>query len=413
MGQALPVDDLRLSPAEALRLIERHAREAQEELAARSDAGEDVLHYLAVNGAVATRRAVAANTGASVESNHLLAGDGDEEVRAVLALKIGKILPGLLNVEREHISSLTLATLERLARDEVVRIRAILAEAIKHLDCVPKEVALLLARDAEHVVARPILEYSPLLSDRDLLEIVANAEARAALSAIARRRNLSPRISDAIVKSLDIPAVAALLQNTDVSLRKSTLDMIIANAAQTKEWHGPLAFRPELSSAMVRRLAAFVGASLIEALARRRGLDRKTQELLARQVGGALASDPMVAEVTAVPKNELEAALGDKVLDDAFIEEAAMQGQRETIVLALASLAKVRKEDVRKILESGSARPITALVWRAKLSMRTEFKIQTLIMKLKGNEVLPARGGVDFPMGDDEMAWHLAYFNIK
>jgi uncharacterized protein (DUF2336 family) len=413
MGQALPVDDLRLTPAEALRLIERHAREAQEELASHSDAGEDVLHYLAVNGAVATRRAVAANTGASVESNHLLAGDGDEEVRAVLAVKMGKVLPGLLNVEREHISSLTLATLERLARDEVARVRAILAEAIKHLDCVPKETVLLLARDVEQIVSRPILEYSPLLSDRDLLEIVANAEARGALSAIARRRNLSPRVSDAIVKSLNIPAVAALLMNTDLSLRKSTLDMIIANAAQTKEWHGPLAFRPELSSAMVRRLASFVGASLIEALARRRGLDRKTQDILARQVGEKLAADPMVAEVTAVPKNELEAALGDKVLDDEFFDEAAMQGQRETIVLGLASLAKVRKEDVRKILDSGSARPLTALVWRAKLSMRTAFKIQTLIMKLKGSEVLPARRGVDFPMGDDEMLWHLAYFNIK
>jgi uncharacterized protein (DUF2336 family) len=413
MGQALPVDELRLTPAEALRLIERHAREAQEELASRSDAGEDVLHYLAANGAVATRRAVAANTGASAKSNHLLAGDGDVEVRAVLALKIGKILPGLLNVERDHISSLTLATLERLARDEAVRVRAVLAEEIKQLDCIPKETAVLLARDVETVVASPILEYSPLLSDRDLLEIVANAEARDSLSAIARRRNLSPRVSDAIVKSLNIPAVAALLANTEVSLRKTTLDMIIANAAQIKEWHGPLAFRPELSGAMVRRLASFVGASLIEALARRRGLDRRTQQILAGRLGEHLARQPMVEEVTAVPRNEVEAALGDKPIDDAFVEDAAMQGQRETVILALAHLAKVRKEDVRKILESGSARPLTALVWRAKLAMRTAFKIQTLIMKLKGSEVLPARRGVDFPMGEDEMQWHLAYFNIK
>jgi uncharacterized protein (DUF2336 family) len=413
MSQAQQIDDLRLTPAEALRLIERHAREAQEQLATRTDAGEDVLHYLAVNGAVATRRAVAANTGASADSNHLLAGDGDEEVRAVLALKIGKILPGLLNIEKEHISSLTLATLERLARDEAMRVRAILAEEIKELDCVPKEIALLLARDVEQVVARPILEYSPLLSDQDLLEIVVNAEARDSLSAIARRRKLAPRVSDAIVKTLSVPAVATLLMNTDLSLRKSTLDMIIANAAQTKEWHGPLAFRPELSSTMVRRLASFVGASLIEALARRRGLDRKTQLLLAAGVGTRLAGDPMVPEVSAVPKNELEAALGDNVIDNAFVENAVMQGQRETVILALAHLAKVRKEDVRKILDSGSARPLTALAWRAKLQMRTAFKIQTLIMKLKGGEVLPARRGVDFPMGEDEMLWHLAYFNIK
>jgi hypothetical protein len=33
-------------------------------------------------------------------------------------------------------------------------------------------------------------------------------------------------------------------------------------------------------------------------------------------------------------------------------------------------------------------------------------------MRLKGGELLPARDGVDFPLSEDEMLWHLNYFGI-
>ena len=45
----------------ALDILEARTREAQDILARRSDAGSDVLHYLALHGAPATRAAIAAN----------------------------------------------------------------------------------------------------------------------------------------------------------------------------------------------------------------------------------------------------------------------------------------------------------------------------------------------------------------
>ncbi|HWC62140.1 MAG TPA: hypothetical protein VG501_00850, partial [Rhizomicrobium sp.] len=50
-----------LSPREALDMLEIRTREAQAELAQRTDAGDAVLQYLAEHGAPATRAAVAAN----------------------------------------------------------------------------------------------------------------------------------------------------------------------------------------------------------------------------------------------------------------------------------------------------------------------------------------------------------------
>ncbi len=59
-----------------------------------------------------------------------------------------------------------------------------------------------------------------------------------------------------------------------------------------------------------------------------------------------------------------------------------------------------------------SAKPLVALVWHAHLSMRMAFKIQTFVMKLPARELLPARGGVNFPLSKEEMRWHLSYFDI-
>ncbi|MGA7673787.1 MAG: DUF2336 domain-containing protein [Rhizomicrobium sp.] len=400
-----------LAPSEALRLLEQHAQAAQHELASQTDAGEDVLHYLAKNGAAATRRAVAANPAASPQSNLLLADDEEDDVRVELARKIGSLFPGLLLVEKRHLRDLTIETLEQLARDEEPRVRAMLAEEIKHLDCVPKDVVKRLAHDAEITVSTPIIEYSPLLSDTDLLEIVTVAHANAMLAAVARRKGLSGDVSDAVVSTGDVSAIAVLLANIDARLRKKTLDTIISRAAEVAEWHGPLVLRAELSPRAIRRIASFVAGALIDILASRHGLDDATRTHLARTLNKRRQQEAK----TAAPPNaaiEVEAARRDGKLDDSFVAAAAEACQKDTVTRALSVLAKIDEAVVRRMLDSGSAKAVTALCWRAGLSMRIAFKLQTSIMRLKGSDLLPARGGVDFPMNEDEMRWHLGYFGV-
>ena len=67
---------------------------------------------------------------------------------------------------------------------------------------------------------------------------------------------------------------------------------------------------------------------------------------------------------------------------------------------------------VRRILAARNAKPVVALVWHAHLPMRTAFKLQTYMMRLLAHELLPARGGVHFPLSKEEMRWHLDYFDI-
>jgi uncharacterized protein (DUF2336 family) len=403
-----------LGREEVLRILEERGQAAREELAGRADAAPEVLFLLAGEGTPAARRAVAANPATPPHANRLLADDADGDVRVELARKIGRLLPALPKDASARLRTLTIETLERLAKDQLPRVRQVLAEEIKSLDCVPKRVIKQLARDVESVAA-PILEYSPLLSDADLIEIITSAQAHHALTAIARRRPLGANVSEAIGAMLDVPSVAELLANSGAEIRRQTLDKIIEHAAKVRAWHLPLVLRGDLSQRAVRRIAGFVSAALIERLSERHGLDSETRQHLGRQMRARVEAGD--ADSSRDPANlatsEAEKLFHAGRLDDSFVEAAAEAGRRDAVVAALSLLAKVPVEIVRRILQSGAAKGITALVWRAGLSMRAAFKIQTFVMHLPASELLPARGGVHFPMSEDEMRWHLGYFEVE
>jgi uncharacterized protein (DUF2336 family) len=402
--------DSGLKGRDVLQVLEERTQAAQNELACRTDAGDDVLHYLAREGAVATRRAVAANLAAPAHTNRHLADDDDDDVRGELARKIARLMPGLSMREAEHIQKLTIETLERLAADQAVRVRAILAEEIKCLDCVPVHVIQALARDVEETVSMPILEYSPLLSDADLIEIIAEGKVHTVLSAIARRKPVSPSVSDAVVSALDIPSVATLLANPDAKIRERTLNAIIDQAERISVWQDAICVRADLSRRAIRRLASFVSMKWIEHLAARHGLDEDTKTHLNRQLKARCDEGDVGAARDDSAMQEVEAAAKAGRLDDAFLESAAEGGRREVVVLALTRLARIPDGTVRRMLMTRSAKPVTALVWRAGLSMRVAFKIQRFVMKLPADELLPARNGAFFPLTEDEMRWHLGYF---
>ena len=396
-----------LSRDEVLRLLERRGDALREELARRADADPDVLSFIAAEGTAAARRAVAANPGTPAQTVRLLADDKDGDVRAELARKIGRLLPDLSRKARDKVSELTLETLQCLAEDELPRVREILAEEVKDLACVPTTVIAKLARDIE-CVAAPILEFSPLLSDADLIEIISSAQARYALSAIARRQALSASVSDAIANAMDIPSVAELLKNATARIRQKTLDKIIAQAERIREWHGPLVMRHDLSQRAIRRIASFVSAALIDELATRNGLDDSTHHTLKLKMQERLDADGNFGSAVSVVAARHRAG----TLDDRFVISAVQDGQRDIVLQALSLLAAVPNDVVDKILDSRLAKPVTALVWRAGLSMRVAFKIQTLLLHLPSAQLLPARSGVYFPLTDDEMRWHLSYFGL-
>lgn len=405
----------RMSYEEARASLEAHAYKARQFLAGRPDVEPEILYYLATDDSVEVRRLVAGNPATPQQANKVLTEDDDDEVRCELARKIARLVPGLDTHESARLRELAIDVMERLARDSLPKVRAILAEEIKSATNVPAHVVKQLAQDLELVVCAPVLEYSPLLSDEDLVELIAGARVEGSVAAVARRTSLSENVSDAIVASLDVSAVAALLANPNAQIREDTLDKVIEQAASIEAWHQPMVMRADLSVRAVKRISGFVCASLLAILRERSGLDEETAAHLNKRVRERLEQETPGDDAASLDEKAQAAvlqALEKGAVDDAFVVNAADEGDRRVVAYALAALANVPKPIVDRMLLSQSGKAITALVWRAKLPMRVAVKIQSTIARLPNAKMLMARDGVHFPLASDEMAWHLNYFGV-
>jgi uncharacterized protein (DUF2336 family) len=216
---------------EAKRLALDESPQSRRALATREDARPEILYFLAKDPGVDVRRAVARNEATPVQAGLILADDSDTDVRCDLAQRIGRLAPQLDESSRERIGTVVDAVLAKLASDQVPRVRQLLAEELKHAVGVSSAVIEKLARDDDPSVAATVLEYSPLLNDELLLDIIAGTPEGAALLAISRRAGLTEPVADAVVATDDDDAICSLLSNRSAQIREETLDTLVEQSA--------------------------------------------------------------------------------------------------------------------------------------------------------------------------------------
>ncbi len=188
----------------------------------------------------------------------MLAGDADERVRALLARKLGLLVPALSAGGQSRLRQQTLDTLTALAEDATVRVRAAIADAVKDLPEAPRAIILRLAHDAEMMVCEPVIRFSPLLTTDDLVSLVAAAPSSGTGVAVARRAAIDAAVSDAIAAGGTDDAVLALLMNGSAQIREATLDALVERSIDHPDWHDPLVRRPALSDQSAKTLSRIV-----------------------------------------------------------------------------------------------------------------------------------------------------------
>lgn len=393
--------------------------EARRELAARGDVEPEILYFLADDPSPEVRRALAANDALPRHADLLLTRDLDDGVRSGLAAKIARLAPGLTAGEQDNIRQMTYEALEILAQDQVTRVRRIIAETLKDVADAPPDVIRHLARDAELVVAGPVLQFSPVLTDEDLLEIIAESPAEGHLAAISNRSSVGKDVVGAIVAAGDAAAIAIMLANPSAQIREETLDLIIDRAPDQDAWHEPLVKRPQLTNGAALRLARFVADSLLESLIRRKDLDGETaakvREVVRRRlaeeggadqaaVGGDEGADYIPGETPLSRARDLYAkgALDEKKIAAALVKDG------EFVQAALAVLAGIEPAIVSRAVDTQTAKGIVAVVWKAGLSADLAVDVQTRVAHIQPRGVLKPRDG-GFPLSGEEMDWQLDF----
>jgi len=402
-------DGKELTYEEARELARHDDPDVRRELADRKDTKPEILYFLTDDPSPEVRSAIAKNESTPHQADLRLATDTNETVRSDLALKISRLAPYLDANDQDKVRVMAYQALEILTRDQVTRVRQIISDTLKDVADAPPDVIRALAWDAEILVAGPVLEFSPVLSDDDLLEIITHGTATGQLSAISRRHNVSELIVDALVETSDVEAIGLLLANSSAQIREETLDRVIDQSADIESWHSPLLARPILSLRAAKKLAAFVADNLLGTLMARKDFSPEMMDeirsVVTRRIGSPENEEaedsktPLEAAYAEVQKLD---ALGE--LNEANIRTAVQKNRREFCIAALALRTRLRPISVEKIFRNQNAKGVVAVTWKAGFSAATSEILQREIAHIDTGKILAATGN-EFPLSEDDLEW--------
>jgi hypothetical protein len=400
VGAAVAPQPVDRGYTEATRIARSGTEAERTALAARPGTAPELLYFLAGDSAVSVRAAVAANARTPPQADRILAADDDQRVRAILGRKLAGLAPLLGGQSQDRLQRIAWDTLCRLAADAAVMVRAMIADEVKAMPDAPRELILELARDVSMLVAEPVIRFSPLLTEEDLLTLVKAPPVPETLAAVARRPDIGERISDVIADSDDADAVTALLGNASAAIREATLDAVIARAGARIAWQEKLVARPSLPPRAAQALAHCVADHLLEALAARPELDRAQaaalREGLSRRLASGAGAKGADATVQAVPFSA----------DQAFAAVAG-GGDRGGIIRILSTRAGVTEDAVQRAVRLRSAKGLVSLCWKAGMTPRCALQAQTILAGIAPALAMGPTAEGGWPMRDDEMSWQI------
>jgi uncharacterized protein (DUF2336 family) len=275
----------------------------------------------------------------------------------------------------------------------------------------PRELILALARDPELPVAEPVIRFSPLLTEQDLLALLAKPPNHDTVISVARRPHLNEAVCDSIAATADVSAIRVLLSNQSAAIREATLDALIANGAERTEWHEPLVRRPTLPAGAARKLSEIVANHLLEVLASRADLEPGLLRELRVRLGKRLEADagpPAISPCGEAVSWTGGAAPGKRVTETMLLQ-AARLGDAKLAAALLAAAAGVPLPVVQRAGALRSTKGLVSLIWKAGFTMAVAAPVQALLARLAPAALLGPDPGGNCPLAADEMRWHLDF----
>src|SRR5262245_34906535 len=184
-------------------------------------------------------------------------------------------------------------------------VRRALSEVFASCEQAPQVVVHALAADQPDV-ALPVLEFSPLLREDDLVDLIATGRAEAQI-AVAKRCLLTRGAAAAMAEVGEADACLALLENVDADIPRFSIDRIIERFGHLAPIRENLLARGDLSTPMRQALISKLSQALAGFVTARQWLESEHAEFAAREACEkatvALAADTSYDEVAALVRH--------------------------------------------------------------------------------------------------------------
>jgi uncharacterized protein (DUF2336 family) len=382
--------------------------------------GLDIMRALATDPSVTVRASLALNPALPDDVIAVLASDTDARVRTILSRKLAALTPSLPQDARRRVQNDAVANLTTLVAEAALRVRASIAESVRDMADGPREIILRLAHDPAVMVCEPVILFSPMLTQEDLVMLIASGPPASTVMAVANRTGIGTSVCDAIVGAAEPAAIRALLCNQTAQIRETTLDSLAAQSEQYTDWQEPLVRRAHLSARAQRMLSEIVTGHLLDTLAARTDIDPQVaQSLRVALSGNAPAAvrtpsrhgdTPPQTEIDSkAAVSQAEQLLQAGRLDDQAILDALRTNKLAGAKAMLAVKAAVSLANVERACTLRSARAVVSLAWQAGLSAQTAVVLQTMLARLAPDQVLRPTKDSTYSLSEDEMRWQLAF----
>ena len=281
------------------------------------------------------------------------------DVRVEIAGKIASQHPNLSEGQRKLAEDI----FRLMVKDAEVRVREALARQLKENPLVPHDVALTLARDVESV-ALPMLQFSEVLNDEDLVEIV-HSQSPDKQAAVARRSHVSAKLSDALVETHNESVVATLVSNRGAELTETTLQKVADEFGASDAVGRPLVGRQGLPVTVAERLMLKVSENLRQALMARPDLspEAATNMLIQARELAVLG----LAEADTDVHKLVDHLYRNGRLTPSIILRAVCMGDMTFFDSSIAKLARIKLENARTLIHDAGKRGFVALFEKAGL----------------------------------------------
>ena len=165
-----------------------------------------------------------------------------------------------------------------LVRDTERKVRALLAQRLKSSMQVPHDIVWALANDMSHEVATPMLHYSQVLTEEDLISIVMATREHSRLMAVASRDSISKELAHSLVETHDAKVAKKLLSNRSVILADATVQTILDDFSRDNSVLEELVYHGGLSHGFAEKLFAVVSDAIKKQLCKKYGLGKTLVE---------------------------------------------------------------------------------------------------------------------------------------
>lgn len=293
-----------------------------------------------------------------------------------IAAGLGRAFAGGRLSERE--TAVALEVFKSLLRDTEIEVRRALAEHIRCSPLLPRDIAMQLAEDVE-AVAVPILQSSPVLTDADLVAVIAGGNS-AKQRAIAGRERLSETVSGALAETGDKSVVEILLANDGAAISDETYHNLLDDFAGDITVQELLAERPALPFAVTERLVCLVSKALQGRIIERHRLPPRMVE----QLGQHGREQALLQSLAALKcSREIEAAVHrlqcGNGLTATLLLRALSAGLLEFFGAAMAALAGVSVGKAQNALRKAGTPALVGLYGRAGLPAHLQPAFQIVL----------------------------------